>query len=613
MRIRGNGDYSSYTPRLYHIMKKFYFSHNSGAGKFTNASKDWEMKQCTIFHVSDLHITGNNASLHELRNKLVSLSDSYPAPRIIVATGDIVDHPTKSALKVASEFFSELKREKFEILLVPGNHDRKSLWGNFFLTNRFTRNLKTELFKTKNYPNLLTLAGIDSNQSFFAKGRISSNEYDELVSAFSLPKEDELRVAALHHHPIPMAEGESANPDSPISDEDYMYLKRPASFLRGCLESHVSIVLHGHRHVSGVTRYSTVDEHSPTGTAPDDLVYGRDLVVIACPSSTYKGKKQGFNVIECAVDNDVTIVDVQRFSRRHEHGFQTPRKPIRFRFCRKVERKDSWAVSALQACFRAENYRPERKTLGSFDDEVVDAYFSSGVHDPLEKLVGGPFALYVTAVVNGQLKIVNTRVPGSHKSSMSALIQQTGRCPEAYNEQRFEQDECEAIKKPRFGHWLIADESKPIRQHPPIAVILEYLSGKDASLAVKCRHVDFQANFKHKKHEDHTVIWFGFPADRSRWPDDLPSLRNSKFYETARTCFPWEVAKLAEVLLHNRDGILDYMGIDIKHVIQIPIYGEVAMNVQILPYAQNTYTFDLFTLSMLRQCACRLINNIRGV
>jgi Icc protein len=57
-----------------------------------------------------------------------------------------------------------------------------------------------------------------------------------------------------------------------------------------------SLILHGHRHVEGLTRYSIPSHLASDGEAVGD--FWRDIYVLSCPSSTgHGGDDAGFNVI----------------------------------------------------------------------------------------------------------------------------------------------------------------------------------------------------------------------------------------------------------------------------------------------------------------------------
>ncbi len=79
------------------------------------------------------------------------------------------------------------------------------------------------------------------------------------------PAENLVRVLALHHHPLPQATGEGKR-FLGVPDEPLMYLAAPATFLEAATSLNVNLVLHGHRHVEGLTRYSIPD---PRATRSD--------------------------------------------------------------------------------------------------------------------------------------------------------------------------------------------------------------------------------------------------------------------------------------------------------------------------------------------------------
>jgi hypothetical protein len=162
--------------------------------------------------------------------------------------------------------------------------------------------------ESKYYPKSgLDLVLVDSNDgASFAKGNIDNRTYDQMVAksadlAADLkqkkitsrePEGDAIvRVLALRHHPLPQATGEGKRVLG-IPDEPLMYLVSPATFLEAAISIDVGLVLHGHRHVQGLTRYSIPD--------PSNSKVWHDVYILACPSSTgARADYAGFNIIFC--------------------------------------------------------------------------------------------------------------------------------------------------------------------------------------------------------------------------------------------------------------------------------------------------------------------------
>jgi hypothetical protein len=101
-------------------------------------------------------------------------------------------------------------------------------------------------------------------------------------------------VLALHHHPLPLADGEGKTVYG-VPDEPSMYLASPATFLDAALSLDVKLILHGHRHVQGLTRYSVPNRRTKS-SAPEE--FWKTLYVLSCPSSTGADCHAGFNIIQ---------------------------------------------------------------------------------------------------------------------------------------------------------------------------------------------------------------------------------------------------------------------------------------------------------------------------
>ena len=142
------------------------------------------------------------------------------------------------------------------------------------------------------------------------------------------PAENLVRVLAMHHHPLPQATGEGkrflGSPDEPL-----MYLAAPATFLEAATSLNVNLVLHGHRHVEGLARYSIPDPRASRSGGED---FWRTIYVLSCPSSTGQaGDDAGFNIIHFGPMSGAGRPEyrfaIARYSRpRNDSGF----RPLEF-------------------------------------------------------------------------------------------------------------------------------------------------------------------------------------------------------------------------------------------------------------------------------------------
>ena len=292
------------------------------------------MREFTLVHLSDLHI--GKASADSLRILSVglrmALGDVPPSlPRLLIITGDITDSPTGRNLKEAREFIDSLSSLFKATVVVPGNHDLKRLFGSFLRSSRFELAFAEEPVCLDRELGV-HLIGVNSTRSRFARGRVTAAEHDGMVIEYYKSEANDiaaeerrgfLRIVGLHHHPLPLAAGEDKRVLGDITDEEYMYLESPARFLDACVSCDVSIILHGHRHVAGLVRYST-EVHGASIAEGEDL--WSNLYVVSCPSSTGQTCDAGFNVLSFHLGRCGTYCDLERYRRLNNQGqFETVR------------------------------------------------------------------------------------------------------------------------------------------------------------------------------------------------------------------------------------------------------------------------------------------------
>jgi 3',5'-cyclic-AMP phosphodiesterase len=297
-------------------------------------------REFILVQLSDLHLTGKGETDEVLKvlgeGVVTELSKlNKDAPRILAVTGDLVDYPSNRSLGAARTFLESLKADgSFQhMLIIPGNHDVKQLFGMFRSTEQFMT-----FFGLKGQDNSillrecgLHLIGIDSTPASWARGQIQQRQYDVIVleayKSEKLPKDEQkgmLRIIAVHHHPLPLAKGEDQKMFG-VRDESFMYLESPAKFLNACLDADVALIMNGHRHVTGLARYSVPGLNRRDNSYGDDI--WRNLYILSCPSSTGSGCQAGFNVI--APDENAAFLTLRRYYREANKG---PFKPLDYNF-----------------------------------------------------------------------------------------------------------------------------------------------------------------------------------------------------------------------------------------------------------------------------------------
>ncbi|MGX1317256.1 Icc protein [Bradyrhizobium sp. USDA 377] len=278
-----------------------------------------------IAQISDLHLDGSGRLLAAiealgaaLRERMADFADI--PDRILLITGDLVDDPTPRALDEALAVIASFRQTGLftDIQAVAGNHDVKRASQragrhDVYDYLHLPRTSKSVYYRQAG----LDLVLLDSNRASLttlASGNIDQGTYSTMVADsarlsvelagslgsagradYSEPAENLVRVLALHHHPLPQATGEAKRflgaPDEPL-----MYLAAPATFLEAATSLNVDLVLHGHRHVEGLTRYSIPDPRATRSAGSE--AFWRTIYVLSCPSSTGQGGDDaGFNII----------------------------------------------------------------------------------------------------------------------------------------------------------------------------------------------------------------------------------------------------------------------------------------------------------------------------
>ncbi|HXH44554.1 MAG TPA: metallophosphoesterase [Bradyrhizobium sp.] len=278
-----------------------------------------------IAQISDLHLDGSGRLLPAVETLRAAICEKMSGvedvpDRILLITGDLVDDPTPRALDEALSVIASFRQTGLftDIQAVAGNHDVKrpsQLAGRHDVYDylHLPRTAKSVYYRQAG----LDLVLLDSNRASLMKlasGNLDESTYKAMVAdsarlsaefAGSLgsaaradhiePAENPVRVLALHHHPLPQATGEGKR-FLGVPDEPLMYLAAPATFLEAATSLNVDLVLHGHRHVEGLTRYSIPD---PCATSSESgEAFWRTIYVLSCPSSTGQaGDDAGFNII----------------------------------------------------------------------------------------------------------------------------------------------------------------------------------------------------------------------------------------------------------------------------------------------------------------------------
>ena len=176
--------------------------------------------------------------------------------------------------------------------------------------------------------------------------RNSHQENDELT----------IRVLALHHHPLPLPDGEGRKTYG-VPEEPFMYMVSSATFLDAAMSLNVSLILHGHRHVTGIARYSVPDRALNLDQQGE---FWRTVYVLSSPSSTGVDCDAGFN-----------IISLDRYDRFERAGYELSiSRFTRPRNAGAFEALDRAPTGRLRFPIGGENYRDIALQI---QDEVLRA------------------------------------------------------------------------------------------------------------------------------------------------------------------------------------------------------------------------------------------------
>lgn len=278
-----------------------------------------------IAQISDLHLDGSGRLLATIEVLTAALRESMAAfagvpDRILLITGDLVQDPTPRALDEALAVMTAFRQTGLftDIQAIAGNRDvrragQRTGRHDAYDYLHLPRTSKNVYYRQAGLDLLL----LDSNRACLTMpegGHLDQGAYRAIIAdsarlsvelAGSLgtagradhaePAENLVRVLALHHHPLPQATGE-AKRFLGVPDEPMMYLAAPATFLEAATSLGVDLVLHGHRHVEGLTRYSIPDPRAARSEGEE--AFWRTIYLLSCPSSTGQaGDDAGFNII----------------------------------------------------------------------------------------------------------------------------------------------------------------------------------------------------------------------------------------------------------------------------------------------------------------------------
>jgi len=215
-----------------------------------------------IFHLSDLHLGSEHQGRIEALERVLRKLD----PHLVIVTGDVVDKPDDRSLKIAKEVLGKLEDGR-ELIVVAGNHDRhgeldlngwrRSLgitygdYGYHFLQFPCEGKPDLPVFIFRFCSTLGAERSTDAGPLRFlerliqVQGWVEQSQIEYFrAQARELKQRPEfhraLRIAAIHHHPLPTRRSSRA--------DRFMTILNAPDVLDIFDELHIDLVLHGHQH-----------------------------------------------------------------------------------------------------------------------------------------------------------------------------------------------------------------------------------------------------------------------------------------------------------------------------------------------------------------------------
>lgn len=252
-----------------------------------------------IVHISDLHF-GNPCFDWALWG-MVKEDIAKHKPGIIIVSGDIVETPRRKFFKKAKTELDELCEQSnhAKLILVPGNHD-VAIKGNINLY-RLGRLLFTKYFDFQSFWNIngVSIACFDSSYNLLsASGRVNDSEIYPLSNELSNYKTDLLRIAILHHHPLPIPYSERKG----VTEfEPFLVLRNAGTFLQQLYDLDFDLILHGHKHYA---------HHSKINLKPNRA---KEINILSAGSASLRINEPGRNSYNLLTIYKNGHVDIEEF------------------------------------------------------------------------------------------------------------------------------------------------------------------------------------------------------------------------------------------------------------------------------------------------------------
>ncbi|MDX1596053.1 MAG: metallophosphoesterase family protein [Nitrosopumilaceae archaeon] len=203
-----------------------------------------------IVQLSDLHI-GSQFSSEQFSKMIAEVNEIKPD--VVVVTGDITNEGLVKEYEKAKELLSQIKTKK--IITISGNHDYRNT--GYLLFKRYFP------FETINELSddivLVTLGTARPDRNEGEVGYRQNLWLERTMKKY----ENKIKILAMHHHLIPI----------PDTGSDQLTVVDAGDVLRTILDTHVDLVLCGHKHRPWVWNFGNLEVIN-AGTVSSERVRG---------------------------------------------------------------------------------------------------------------------------------------------------------------------------------------------------------------------------------------------------------------------------------------------------------------------------------------------------
>ena len=183
-----------------------------------------------IAQISDVHVGGGRYRPELLRTAIDEINAAEPD--LVVVAGDLTDDGYPDQYPLARDELARIAAD--QVVRVPGNHDARNV-GYIRFEEEFGSRDSRVRFQAGGLE--LALVAVDSSKPDIDEGEIGREHYGWIEEGFA--GDADLRVFVCHHHLMPIP-GTGRERNQVLDAGDVLSLLR---------QSHVDLVLAGHRHV----------------------------------------------------------------------------------------------------------------------------------------------------------------------------------------------------------------------------------------------------------------------------------------------------------------------------------------------------------------------------